>query len=387
MPRNGSGVQWDWLPPLPRDSEDDFSVYVTPYVFDWAAHHMEQHANRKEEREVMEQNPVLDGFNLPPVKYGIELEGYINAHPDKLRDRMRELGLAVTRHSDTTAVFYDKIKITRDGSLAHSDWDRDISCCDCPYSDYDDDCTVANCIRYDDIYGIELVFPPAMGTESMMDIYTAFKAMDEFGWYVDNQAGMHVHIEAALENSYKLRNLVGMMALIEPLLIQTLPVDRRRNGYCLQMSRDVASLAALSRRVIGGLRQETIFDITKSAVYGAYDADTSYKYDRSRYYGLNLHSYFYRGTVEFRYFQGADNFEFAASAINLCACIVYYAMNNSYAFENVASNLKTRGSFNELMTRIINVPERAMQQFSEVHSPEIKGDYRRDYMKLYEGVV
>jgi hypothetical protein len=335
----------------------------------------------------MEINPVLDGFNLPPVKYGIELEGYIYAHPDKLRDRMRELGLAVTRHSDTTAVFYDKIKITRDGSLAHADWDRDIDCCDCPYSDYDDNCTVANCLRYDDIYGIELVFPPAMGTESMMDIYTAFKAMDEFGWYVDNQAGMHVHIEAALENSYKLRNLVGMMALIEPLLIQTLPVDRRRNGYCLQMSRDVASLAALSRRVIGGLRQETIFDITKSAVYGAYDADTSYKYDRSRYYGLNLHSYFYRGTVEFRYFQGADNFEFAASAINLCACIVYYAMNNSYAFENVASNLKTRGSFNELMTRIINVPERAMQQFSEVHSPEIKGDYRRDYMKLYEGVV
>ena len=51
-------------------------------------------------------------------------------------------------------------------------------------------------------------------------------------------------------------------------------------------------------------RRVRSLDDMKAAWYGDADAHAN-RYHHSRYHGLNLNSLFYRGTVEFRYFNGS----------------------------------------------------------------------------------
>jgi hypothetical protein len=68
-----------------------------------------------------------------------------------------------------------------------------------------------------------------------------------------------------------------------------------------------------------------------TAYYGyTIDPDDLEKYDDARYYGLNLHSYFYRGTVEFRYFEGTDSREQAKGLVELCIKLVDFAKYTSF---------------------------------------------------------
>ena len=63
-----------------------------------------------------------------------------------------------------------------------------------------------------------------------------------------------------------------------------------------------------------------------------YNGNASYRsqihYDDSRYHGLNFHSVFYRGTVEFRYFVGSLHAGKIKSYIQLCLALGAKAINS-----------------------------------------------------------
>ncbi|MCL0034360.1 amidoligase family protein [Dehalococcoidia bacterium] len=59
------------------------------------------------------------------------------------------------------------------------------------------------------------------------------------------------------------------------------------------------------------------------------------KYNPTRYRGLNLHSYNYRGTIEFRYFDGTLNPADVRAWVTLCLRLVHKSLNKTTVLRGI----------------------------------------------------
>lgn len=107
------------------------------------------------------------------------------------------------------------------------------------------------------------------------------------------------------------------MASKEDLLYKSLKVNVSREHYCQKM--DTRFLDEINNRPPLSMEQ------LKSMWYDG--GDYSYRhYDDSRYHGLNLHSVFSKGTIEFRLFNSTLHAGEVKSAIQLCLAISHQAL-------------------------------------------------------------
>lgn len=116
------------------------------------------------------------------------------------------------------------------------------------------------------------------------------------GCKVDSSCGIHVHIDASKFGAAELANLAKVVGKQESLIEHALAVSPRRKATYCQSTSDTF----LAR--IGQARPRTMDDLNR-AWYGYLNRSPQH-YDQSRYHGLNLHSVWYRGTAEFRWFEG-----------------------------------------------------------------------------------
>lgn len=103
------------------------------------------------------------------------------------------------------------------------------------------------------------------------------------GVALDTRCGVHVHVSTSGMDEAMLCRLVRVVADVEPELLAVLPQARRRFNRPIRPE----ILSATPE----GLR---------AAWFGGAPGKVRH-YDRSRHHGLNLQSWWYRGTVEFRY--------------------------------------------------------------------------------------
>lgn len=129
--------------------------------------------------------------------------------------------------------------------------------------------------------------------------------------------GLHCHIDASRHTPKTLRNIVNIMAAKEDLLYKALKVNVSREHYCQKM--DTRFLDEINNRPPMSMEQ------FKSMWYDG--EDYSYRhYDDTRYHALNLHSVFYKGTIEFRLFNSTLHAGEVKSAIQLCLAISHQAL-------------------------------------------------------------
>ena len=137
------------------------------------------------------------------------------------------------------------------------------------------------------------------------------------GARVNSSCGLHCHINAAPHTPKTLRNIVNIMAAKEDLLYKALKVNVSREHYCQKM--DTRFLDEINNRPPMSMEQ------IKSMWYDG--EDYSYRhYDDTRYHALNLHSVFYKGTIEFRLFNSTLHAGEVKSAIQLCLAISHQAL-------------------------------------------------------------
>ena len=137
------------------------------------------------------------------------------------------------------------------------------------------------------------------------------------GARVNSSCGLHCHINAAPHTPKTLRNIVNIMAAKEDLLYKALKVNVSREHYCQKM--DTRFLDEINNR------PPMSMDQFKSMWYDG--EDYSYRhYDDTRYHALNLHSVFYKGTIEFRLFNSTLHAGEVKSAIQLCLAISHQAL-------------------------------------------------------------
>ncbi|MDH3344797.1 MAG: amidoligase family protein [Desulfobacteraceae bacterium] len=152
--------------------------------------------------------------------------------------------------------------------------------------------------------GAELISPILSGMEGLVQVFNAFRFLKAIkGIDIDASCGMHVHhgVDPAAYNCKELQQLVSIVHHYEDLFYLLIPGDRRDAETCRPMEIDVKAFLDVCEGDHDGHNCQ-IRDLWYS-LQNRYDVKrgVNSRYDKTRYHGLNLHSYWYRATIEFRY--------------------------------------------------------------------------------------
>lgn len=175
--------------------------------------------------------------------------------------------------------------------------------------------------------GYEINTAPARGDAFLDEIaaITAALRTDKAG--VTNACGLHVHVDARDMKAYQLRNLVRLYAALEPLLFGVVAPSRSSSSYSKPCAAEFLMTFA-GKKDKHGIKKdiaETCYGVgtldNKAHAFKHYRL-SHYGEGTRRYYALNLHSYFFRGTVEFRMHHGTTDREKITNWALLCGWIV-----------------------------------------------------------------
>ncbi|MEJ2657217.1 MAG: amidoligase family protein [Desulfobacterales bacterium] len=153
-------------------------------------------------------------------------------------------------------------------------------------------------------YGAELTSPILSGFEGLVQVYNAFRFLNDIdGVGIDESCGFHVHhgVDPEIYTCKNLQQLVRIIHPLEKYFYLLIPGNREQAETCRPMEINVKSfLEVCESETEEGICR--IKDLWYSAENRYEPEAASYpRYDKTRYHGLNLHSYWFRSTIEFRY--------------------------------------------------------------------------------------
>lgn len=189
------------------------------------------------------------------------------------------------------------------------------------------------------IYSVEMVSPKLTYSE-LPKFQECVRQMRHAGGKVNSSCGIHVHVDAANHNRQSLKNLLSIMFSKEDILFKALKVNPNRvRTYCKKVREPMLKKARQ-------LSAEETADLTEleNIWYEGSTKSRTLHYNDTRYYALNLHSVFYRGTVEFRCFNSTLHAGRAAAYINLCLAM------SAQAITQRSTVMRKTHSDNELFT-------------------------------------
>lgn len=160
--------------------------------------------------------------------------------------------------------------------------------------------------------GFEINTHPAAGDYWVSQIDDICDGLANAKAWVNAKAGCHMHVDARDFGYLKLAQFLRLYSCVEPAIYRMIPQNRRTSTYCeywamrylssIHAVDDLAHAQAITeeRKLVVLYRKAILKDL-----YKAYSKETVLKVRGSkqtgaRYRGLNLHSWFYRGTIEFR---------------------------------------------------------------------------------------
>jgi hypothetical protein len=178
--------------------------------------------------------------------------------------------------------------------------------------------------------GTEVQTPPNSLDLLEEGIFNACAAFKQSGFSVSSRCGLHVHIDARdfKEHQDRIGKLFRFMYAIEPILYAMLSPERGQSRYCMPLANRYQFSDITSRMRDKKVRRQWYKRTTNISRCG--------KYDLTRYFGLNLHSIFFRGTVEFRHHTGTIN---PIKILRWCELLLHII---NYAATSYNSNAVTR---------------------------------------------
>jgi hypothetical protein len=192
------------------------------------------------------------------------------------------------------------------------------------------------------LYSVEVV-SPICKYEDIETIQEIVRKLREANARVNNSCGLHVHIDSSKHTPATLRNIVNIMASKEDLLYKALQVDVARERYCKKA--DTSFLDDVNRK-----RPKTLEELN-TIWYKGRDGSHSH-YDNSRYHGLNLHSVFSKGTVEFRLFNSILHAGKIKAYIQLCLAISHQALIQKFASRTKTQSSNEKYTFRTWLLRL-----------------------------------
>ena len=177
-------------------------------------------------------------------------------------------------------------------------------------------------VRAADEYKCEVV-SPILTYEDMADLQEIIRQLRHKGAFVNSQCGIHIHVDASRYTPQTLRNLVNIIASKEDILYKALRIDPARMRWCKKTNERL--LETINRR-----KPQTM-EALKDIWYAGSTRGRDEHYNDTRYHGLNLHSTFTKGTVEFRLFNSTTHAGEIKAYIQFCLAVSHQALTQKKA--------------------------------------------------------
>lgn len=188
--------------------------------------------------------------------------------------------------------------------------------------------------------GGELVSPPLEfdNAEHRAQVYTAMGCLQRAGGKTDPRAGVHIHIDASDLSHRQIAYVARTTTKFEDAIYRIASSGWQKirpSAYTYAKPLTDDQVTKLARCKDEGQLKRAWYGIA-----GSRDEGVTYRHGHvSRYYALNLHSWFFRGTVEFRFFNSTLNPKRLSGYIVLCNGIVQDARDDSRRTVNKAVRL------------------------------------------------
>ena len=164
----------------------------------------------------------------------------------------------------------------------------------------------------------EVVSPILTYPTDMPVLQNVIRAIRKAGGKVNSSCGIHVHVDASCLDGRQLGNLAKIVYKQELLILHALQISQSRlNSYTKPMEDNF----------IGNVDKYRPKSLEQLGKLWYEDNDDH----RSRYHGVNFHSLFYRGTVEFRWFESTLHAGKVKSYIQYCLALVHRAQTVKFA--------------------------------------------------------
>ena len=246
-----------------------------------------------------------------------------------------------------------------------------------------------------DEYKVEFVSPICEYAD-IPTIQELVRQLRHAGAIAGENAGIHVHVNAAPYTARTLRNITNIMYCKEDLIYKALQVDvEREHRYCKKV--EESFLQELNQK-----KPKSIEEVS-NIWYRGRDGRNRH-YHESRYHCLNLHSVFQKGTIEFRLFNSTTHAGKIKTYIQLCLAISAQALNQSSASRIKTTSTNEKYTFRTWLLRLGMIgdefktarkfllenleggiawknPEQAERQKERLKAKKEKEDFK----KLYEG--
>lgn len=170
-------------------------------------------------------------------------------------------------------------------------------------------------------YKVEMNSPKLEYAE-MEKLQNVVRTLRSAGAVVNSSCGMHVHVDASKHTPQSLKNALSIMYSKEDILFKALSVNENRVSRWCQKVRE--PVLQNMRKLKKGASMNELRNIWYEGRGGNMD-----HYHWTRYYALNLHSVFYRGTLEWRCFESTLHAGKVRANITLALAISAQAINQS----------------------------------------------------------
>lgn len=191
--------------------------------------------------------------------------------------------------------------------------------------------------------GMEFASPILQGDDGFCEIERFTHKLMLWHYLVDKRCGLHVHIDGRDLVYQDIKRLLKIALSFEAVIYAMLPESRYTGSFSVPLGRFPKSRFKFKVEDEEGL---------KRLWYGRRNAhvNTKSKFHHSRYFGVNIHSWFFRRSIEFRYHSGTLNPLKITNFIKICQALVDRAKKlNDFRFAAYADFNERYQAFLKLM--------------------------------------
>lgn len=180
----------------------------------------------------------------------------------------------------------------------------------------------ASLVSVSERYRAEIV-SPVLAYDDLSMLQDIVRAVRGMGATVDAHCGIHIHVDASAFDGRTLANLAKLIYKQEALILTALGIrEERLHRFTRPISPQL--IEQIERR-----RPRTREEL--NTIWYGYHNQQPQHYDATRYHGVNLHNVWYRGTVEFRWFEGTLHAGKIRAYVQLVLAVAAKALNGRSA--------------------------------------------------------
>lgn len=174
------------------------------------------------------------------------------------------------------------------------------------------------------------VVSPILKYEDLDDLQEIVRNLKKAGALVNKSCGIHIHIDGKKHTPQSLRRLVNFVVERQDLIYEALEIGNRGRRWCKKLNADLLDKLKSEKNLTKQMVEEIWYSPCND---GYYSGINHQHYNETRYHGINLHSYFSKGTVEFRLFNATLHAGKIKAYVQFCLAMSAWAIESK---ENIS---------------------------------------------------